>query len=584
MIKTIFITLEDNHVLTDAFSVVLGSHDSTYGVKNTITSEIIVSNNTTVTHASIGRYEYDLDIENNTVYTVSWKIVHTIGAQYRYITQEIGPFEAETGIRAITDIQGTFVQGTLSNVLLKITNFDGEPRDAEEITITINDDTNTLVISAVPDKVATGFYVYEWNIDINQTPGKYNVIWSFTVDGISSTELQAVIVVENADDSYIYTSRLANIRSVLDYYIGCSQVIPVYREQARETSDRKIYRFTFPRWNQTPKVKIYRNNKIMTEGVTVDYFHGNVIFDDILLPQDVVQADYTFKWFSEEELGQYLIQAIGMLNTYPPQSGYTAFSLPERYIPAVIHQAATDAIRKLMLCLQFQEPSEVFGGPERAQSVFSNLETLKQNYESKLEKLYDNKKRESYVGLTRSVIVPEFTLPGGRSLQSDVNIVIISTYEYLLDSRVKIENNQEQQTITIKEAFELFHQGKKLFISSHDEMNNKVVFAPIGYIFKSGIKDIFVLNTQKGLSIKSSKEHLFYANNTYKPLEEVKIGDKLISCINGEIVDDFVKEIIDTKEKVEMYDMDVPSTRNLFANGIKCHNSRWFRYLFSGST
>ena len=89
--------------------------------------------------------------------------------------------------------------------------------------------------------------------------------------------------------------------------------------------------------------------------------------------------------------------------------------MPERAITPVIYAAVTDALREMLMSLQFQEPQMVFGSPERAQNVFSNLDNLKKNYEESLKGLLDAKKNGPYTGLTKAIVVPEYTLPGGRS-------------------------------------------------------------------------------------------------------------------------------------------------------------------------
>jgi hypothetical protein len=79
-----------------------------------------------------------------------------------------------------------------------------------------------------------------------------------------------------------------------------------------------------------------------------------------------------------------------------------------------LYGAAKDALRQLMLCVNFQQPAQVFGGPEQAAKAFANFDTLKQNYEKDAEKLLEQKKLGPYPK-SRMVVTPEFTLPGGRS-------------------------------------------------------------------------------------------------------------------------------------------------------------------------
>ena len=61
----------------------------------------------------------------------------------------------------------------------------------------------------------------------------------------------------------------------------------------------------------------------------------------------------------------------------------------------------------------------------------------------------------------------------------------------------------------------------------------------------------------------------------------MKEGDEIITSDYHTLEKSRVKLIRFLGKKEKMYDLEVNGTANLFANGIKCHNSRWFRYLFS---
>ncbi len=323
-------------------------------------------------------------------------------------------------ITAVADFKGTFIQGTTGTLFLKITDFDGNPVDPETISITIRTESGSLIESDTPEKVVQGFYVFEWDIDSAQDEGDYVITWDFTRDGENYQEVETVTVAIDADDVNIYSGRAKSIRGLLEYYICCAQSIPVYYEQSKPTHNRRIYRFTFSKWNQTTGVKVYRNNNILTDeddDVEVNYFKGEVVFGDMLTQYDMVHADYNFAWFSAEELNTFLGNAVADFNTFPPHSNYSlagTTAIPDRFLPAVIRKAAADSIRQLMLCLQFQEPQQVFGGPDKAKDAFSNFETLKKNYEDEWFKLMENKKLGPYPR-TLIISVPEYTLPGGRS-------------------------------------------------------------------------------------------------------------------------------------------------------------------------
>ena len=574
MAKTIFINYKINGELQNAYSVVLTDSTGTYGIRETSSSIVIVQPNTEVENPSTGVYQYQFtQVQNNIQYDVAWKIIEAEGFAPYYVTQKIGPFTdsgsvvTDSGFRAVADEKGTFIIGTIGSLLLRITTFDGTPIDPEEISLTITyPPANTVVLTATPEKADTGFYVYEWNIPTDQSTGKYNVTWNFTVNAQDSTELQTVVVAADGQDVQVYSGRAADMKSILEQYIYCAQNIPVYFEQSKESVDNQTYRFTFPRWNQAPGVRVYRNKKqILTGGAEINYFNGTITFDTPLTSSDKIYVDYNFRWFSDEELYDFIQMAIRALNVYPPGTYYTIDNLPYNWTPAVIYHASVDAIRRILMCLNFQEPRQVFGGDDQLSTMFGNFDTLKKNYEEEVKTLFEQKKLGPYPTIGLSV-VPEYTLPGGRSLVPETTIF------------VEIDNII--RTCTIKEAYDLFHSGENLKVQSQDE-KGELVFAKVEYIFTSGEKEIYTLITEKGLSIDSSKEHLFYANEQYLPLEQITIGDSLVICQNEELSEDKVKQIIKTNKTVEMYDMDVPSTQNLFANGIKCHNSRWFRMLFS---
>ncbi|MFA7365463.1 MAG: hypothetical protein WCZ12_03890, partial [Patescibacteria group bacterium] len=181
------------------------------------------------------------------------------------------------------------------------------------------------------------------------------------------------------------------------------------------TEDKRTYYFTFPRWNQSAQVRVYRNKSLIQDGLEVNYFKGYVRFTDPQSDFDLINADYNFKWFADEQLDDFLLSALRVFNQFPPYTNYNLMNLPDRHIPSVIYKAATDALRHLMLCLQFQEPQQVFGGSEKVQQAFSNFETLKKNYEEEWKLLFENKKKFGYIGLTKVIVTPEFTMPGGRS-------------------------------------------------------------------------------------------------------------------------------------------------------------------------
>jgi len=475
-----------------------------------------------------------------------------------------------TTYRAVADKRGTFVQGVTASVLLKITDFEGNPVNAESITVTIVDALDVEVIAATaPTFASDGFYVHDWDIDSDQDVGDYTVQWDYVVDGEAQVEEYEITVADAGSDAIAYSGRLYDMRLALEKYLCCAQSIPVYYEEARPTSNKQKFNFTFPRWNQSAGVRIFRNGQLLTSGLTVNHFTGAIQFDEMQTPFDRVNADYNFRWFSDEQLDNFLLNAIQLYNSYPPHTSEGVLRLPNRFIPSVLYAAAADALREMIMCLQFQEPQEVFGGPDRAGKAADTFESLKQNYEKIFLEVFNNKIKFPYVGLTRLVVTPSFTLPGGRCISlKDKGLCIID------NDIVELEMDS---------IFDLFNAGSDISLLSQYDETGDSVFAPIGHIWRTGKKTIISVETENGYKVDSSDEHLFYVNGSYLPAFKIQTGDYL-TCFNGKSIEaQKVKFINRRRVKTEMLDIEMPLTSNFFANGIKCHNSRWFRYLFSGS-
>jgi intein/homing endonuclease len=168
------------------------------------------------------------------------------------------------------------------------------------------------------------------------------------------------------------------------------------------------------------------------------------------------------------------------------------------------------------------------------------------------------------------VVVPEFSLPGGRCLCPSETVFFTD------------KNALFTYSDSLKNLHCIYKSGETVQILSHSDKTGNMVFAPITHMWESGIKDVYELKTKNGFSVRSSDEHLFYVNGKYIPLMNIKIGDKVITSDNHIVEESSVKSIKKIRGKEKMLDMEVYGTANLFANGIKCHNSRWFRYMFKG--
>ncbi|KKK92357.1 hypothetical protein LCGC14_2703740, partial [marine sediment metagenome] len=405
---------------TNIYSVKLASQNPSdnFGILDMTTQTEVVSWGTIVNPSPTGTYSYTFAVDNGHMYFVSWEITANQGETPTYKTDQIGPFFSvnDSDIRAVSSFSGKFVQGSRATLMLKITNFEGIAIDAEDISIAMynGDGISVSLDNTTPEYVVTGYYVYDWVVPDDQPNGEYTVVWNYVADDIQKAEVQYIVISEDATDTLLYSGRFLEFRKALEYHLSCAQSIPVYYEQAKPSRDRKKFRFSFKNWNQSADVKVYRNGNVVNEGVEVDFFNGTISFDETLAIQETVNADYNFKWFKDEELNRFLNNSVQTVNVYPAETDYSIEDVPDKHIPAVLYGAAKDALRQLMMCLQFQQPQQVFGGAEGAKSAFQGFDTLKQNYEKDWEKLLGQKKYGRWPRI-QIISVPTFSLPGGRS-------------------------------------------------------------------------------------------------------------------------------------------------------------------------
>ena len=97
--------------------------------------------------------------------------------------------------------------------------------------------------------------------------------------------------------------------------------IPVYQEQGYWGKDRKTLNFAYKNWQRSPGVILRKNNRIITSGYYADY-DGTIRLERAADPEDMYYATYQFKYFSDEELLDFLNMGLYAMNTIPPASTF----------------------------------------------------------------------------------------------------------------------------------------------------------------------------------------------------------------------------------------------------------------------
>ncbi len=467
---------------------------------------------------------------------------------------------------------GSFQVGTQSAFFFFFNDINGTMYDPSDINISIFDPDGTLANSGTElDKLGVGVFGYAWTIPVSTggvaTPtGTYSLTLTYvveTIDGPDTNTSTEDFVVLESGGSGSFTIRQISGRAYLETLLQETQRIPVYNEILRFNKAKTVGEVTFGRWNQPAGARVYLNGQIKESGFDVDWWKGRITFPASLSQRDEVTVDYNFRWFSNEQMDAFLQQGVNVVNIWPPQSVYNIETIPDRWIIAAEYAAAIDAIRSLMFSTQYQSPAKIYG-TQRINDVFNHFDTLKKNFESQLDKMLEQKKYGSYLGLTKTVTVPEFTLPGGRCLAHD------SLITYMVDSKEVIS--------TINELHEL---SQSQSVSVLSDKNGELIFTNATRIWESGTKLLLEIKDDLGNKVEVSEDHIMFIDDKEVPASKVSIGDILTVIADGEIRHSTVKSVEVSRETLT-FDIEVPSTENLFVNNIKCHNSRWFRYLFKG--
>lgn len=469
--------------------------------------------------------------------------------------------------------QGTFLVGSNAVFFFDFPDIDGNLFDPSSIDVTIlNPSDSDMGATVNIDRLQIGQYAFSWSIPSSATTGKYTI----QIDFVAETDMGPVDRTYSEDfvvgkqESQVIDQVLVGMTAFLETFLGPAQRIPIFDEVGKLNLNRNEVSFSFKRWNQTSGATILLNGQLTERPHSVDYVNGKVNFDQPLSEVDQVTARYTFRWFTDNELYCFIDNAIAIFNQYPPQSSYGVANVPDRYRVTAVLQASVFALRRLMMDLMFQEPAKVFGGLERANTIIGSMEQLKKNYEEELKALYEAKLKQPYIGLTRTVTTPEFTLPGGRCMSPYSKI----TYRIL-------GNNNETSTESIQDIFDLTEKGHKIEVLSDND--GQLSMEAVSRIWKSEPKPLIKITDNKDNVIEVSGDHVVFVNQREKPARDIEIGDILTVNHNNKITNSHVVDI-QNMDKITTFDIEIPSTQNLFVNNIKCHNSRWFRYLFKGGS
>ena len=278
---------------------------------------------------------------------------------------------------------------------------------------------DVIVAATSMTHVMTGFYYYDWLVPTSLPVGTYTARYTGTVLGVPTAATEYVKISAAGTPGIAISSRAMEMVSALEVYIACAQRIPVYNELARRVNDGyTIFQLTWPRWNLGNHV-VFLNNQIITnpdppaiQRYVLNIDTGTITFTNARHKTDKILATYNFRMFSVIEELQFLSDALSQINIEAPGTTYTLDNVPDMYVGTLMMGATKNALKRMLLCLQFQEPSTIFG--PGAKDAVAAIERLKENNEK--EFTADKKQvKKAFYPKAGAVVGSVYTMPGGRS-------------------------------------------------------------------------------------------------------------------------------------------------------------------------
>lgn len=197
-----------------------------------------------------------------------------------------------------------------------------------------------------------------------------------------------------------------------------SQNINFTAYTSKRSKMTSIYSLVYRNWVREYKPIVRVNQRIVDDGWYTDY-DGKIYFDRLMTPQDTVEVTYKFSCFSTGQLMDFLQMGLMMMNTVPPasQSYSTLENMPGVWNYPVVLFAATQALRRALIGINFQEKRAIYGGAgndEWAQNAVGIMQSLYQDLNTQLEKATKDAKTNR-LPQSALISVPAYTLPGSRA-------------------------------------------------------------------------------------------------------------------------------------------------------------------------
>lgn len=253
-------------------------------------------------------------------------------------------------------------------------------------------------------------------------------------------------------------------KSSLRYELQHLCNVPVYDEEVIFYAGRTKGSLAFPYWNSTPKPDVRITGKsdegdadpmIQLSETTPIYKTVNAAYDPILYSRDgvvnnytnannypnglkykidykggiyfvdaddnpvaiqsydTVYVSYSVKLITSEQMNSALYMALQTINSQPGASKYQSVSItPFYWEPAIVYGATFYLIRALLVSLTQRQRRLLLEDPDN--KIIDDLRQTGTMYNDQFKELLEKLPIAVLPGI-RSIVVPEFNMPGGRS-------------------------------------------------------------------------------------------------------------------------------------------------------------------------
>jgi len=487
-------------------------------------------------------------------------------------------------VRQFLPTDGASNVNTYSKISFNLAALDDYTVDITSLTITVSTDSN------IDDETHTLEYLYS---DAGVTYSGSETI-GYSVELVPSIpfdfgqDVTVAVNVDGADESSVATSMEEFESSFSTVYSGLisdfryafinqSQRIPVHNEILRKnsTTSPTVFQSAYGRWNETPAPEIRVNEVLFgtgdtTYGHSINFENGKITFDNALDYNDAVDVSYYFSFFSDEEIQSFFAQATAQWGMFPPMGGpESIYSAGARYSGALMVGASLFAFRSILFSLAFQETRIIFdnaSGNEGWIQMKDLFKTLHDAFENDWKALIEAKKLA--LPSIATVVVPAYTLPGGRTLCGQEKCCI-----------------GLGQYVNFESIFHMLEEGFNVKVMTL--LNGKPIFSQVSSIEYEGKKDVHtaVFGSGKGMNLKTktintSSDHKYESSHgKMVRLKNLNKGDRAI-VFSGEKAEEWTLLDKGYNGFLDCYEIEVPQTGKFLCNGISTSNSRMFRYLY----